>query len=351
MQQKGMANDARSGRYGARYVRVMLGCFLGGVLCVGGFARDLPDQAPLAGILKGSAAYCERLKARVFHFFCEEKVSEEIEKALQYPNSRTGMKNFFEKVDRRDSSSPGTVGMGRKMDRVYGEMDRNRQAEAYRSFRQTDKQSCLCDYQIIQDHSGLREQRIPLEVNGKKVPRGTPLPATVLYSYGNAMVPVMLFAAEVQPSCRYTLLGQEKAGGRRCFVVKVVRRGPAGDAELAKAWIDRTDFSIVRCEVFPPAIDGYDALLKLDRVQMSNLNISDVHEYDQLHEGFRYPSRTEITVSYNNEPRNVAQSAPNSKPRMGGIIYTRARTVITHRKYRFFKTGVGQPVFLNLGED
>lgn len=351
MQQKGMPVGEQRGRYGARCFRVITAFLLGGVLSAGGFARELPDQGPLPGILAGTAGYCERLKSRVFHFFCEEKVLEEVEKSIRYPSSKTGMKNFFGKMGRSSGTPTGSAGTSQKMSRIYTDLDRNREIEAYRSFGRTGKQSILSDYQIIQDGNGLREQRIPLEVNGRKVSRDTAMPSRVLYSYGNATVPVMLFAAEVQPSCRYTLLGRKKVAGRSCFVVTVARLEKDGGEDLARAWIDRKDFSIVQCEVFPPAIEGYDALLRLDRDQMSNLEISDVHQYGVLHEGLRFPSRTEILLSYNNEPKNAISGNANSKPRMGGLIYTRAKTVITHKKYRFFQVGTSQPVFLDLEED
>jgi len=334
-----------------RLLKCFLTIIIGLNLILYGFGRAGIEkgQNQLPYILKGTASYCDRLEKAIFHFFCFEKIEETKEQSIKYPKKRQGIKNFLENNQRNretgDLSTPGS----RKMSGIYDSMDKNKINRNYRSQKSKRKNTYVYDYQIIKEKKGVREQRKLVNFNQEKVQNQDGLPTTILYSYKNALIPIYLLSRQNQHKYNYSIIGKKKFLGRKAFIISVdTKQGSEEGKKLADVWIDTKDFSIMKFNVFPGAIKGYDELLKINKNQLLNLKVEDKHIFGYLRNGIRYPTKTEITMSYQRDPKGVFKDSGIGKIRHGGVVFTKIKTFITYNRYNFFDVSVGQPVFKNL---
>lgn len=286
-------------------------------------------------LLKGVAEYCDRLQKEVFHFFCYEKIVESIEQELKYPERNRALKNFLDGNPQRRRDSRYEV--------LNATRDRQIRSN-YASRRKVTKNIYLHDYQIIKENWRVRERRRPLKVDEKiKKVSGR----TVIYSYKAALSPVMLFSAENQKLYDYKLGKKKRVMGRK--TQEVIVRKKNSKTVLVSAWIDREDFSILKFNVFPEAIKGYNEIMHLNKKNMANINVKDVHYFGYLRNGLRYPTKTEIYISYDREPRRVLNSMrQGNRVLHGARVFTKLQTLVHYKDYQFFNTGAGNPVFQNL---
>ena len=296
------------------------------------------NQVLLGTILKNSARYCERLKEAVFHFFCQEVVTEKIEKKLNYPENRRGLKDFFEGNSRTRSTD--------YQYEAHKNAAMRRLRDNFRKLKGGMKTFFTYDYQIIQVEKEIREQRVLLKVEKDKQVYQKSNYNPILYSYKNALVPIHFFSVENQPRFIYKLSGKKRALKRKAYNILVFRDEKPEAGPMASVWIDQEDFSIIKFEVFPGAIRGYNQLLRVNREKMSKIDIRDVHVFGLLKDGIRYPTRTEIRLSYQSELKNVIKkSDTNGGVTLGAIVLTKIQTLIKYTDYRFFKVNVDRPVF------
>jgi hypothetical protein len=111
-----------------------------------------------------------------------------------------------------------------------------------------------------------------------------------------------------------------------------------------KAWVDAKDFSILKFNVFPGAFSGADYLLTSNVHEKYNVKISDTHYFGKVKEGIRYPSKTEIYISYNEAPKKLVTTT-NRELSHGARIYTKLSTVYFYKDYIFYTVSVQNPVF------
>jgi len=299
--------------------------------CQLGVKERAYDQSELPNILKQTAKYCQKLGKAIFHFYCHEKVTERIEISLQHQDAQEGLKDFFE-YDWANKDSR----------RYYVEKTRSRiRQRNYDPGKKIIKNSYVYDYQIIKESDHIREQRILINENNKKVRQKSPQLKTVLYSYKNTVIPIMLFSEKNQQKFSYRLLAKKREMGRKAHIISVSSRD---GKRLATVWVDEEDFSILKFDVFPGAIRGYDKLLRLNKNKMSNIKIKDTHLFGHLRNGIRYPSKTEINVSFTTQPPDQSSRSTYlhaTKTSIGKEILVKVNTSIQNKNFRFFDVSVG----------
>lgn len=290
----------------------------------------------LADVLENTAQYCETLKKNVFHFFCSEEVHEVIHKSLEYPEARRGLKNFLSGIKTNQTRSEYVSHQSlrdRRMRMHYG----SQKKEIINIY--------LSDYQIIQTSANLKERRVLRKINGWKPEGKIPRLQTLIYSYKNVLSPARFFARENQADYTYRLLKQERVMGRKAHVIEVKEKksGPE-DGFLVTAWVDVEDHSILKFQVFPAAFGGADYLMRSGGGEKYNLRINDVHYFGKLRNGVRYPSKTEISISYNEEPKKQVVTR-NRRLSHGARIFTKLSTTYSYKDYIFHNVTVEDPVF------
>jgi hypothetical protein len=272
-------------------------------------------------ILGNTAAYCEKLKAAVFHCACNEKIVETIEHSLQYSKKSKWQTNPFLKRRKR-TLSPQV----------------HRKRNEY-----------LSQYQLIQKGNQFKEYRLLLRENGKKVLQKDAKLKTIIYSKNALLSPLFLFTKMNQDKYDYTILKKEKIMKRDAYVVEIeLKKRKEEKAAFAVAWVDAKDFSVLKFEAFPESLKGYDYLVRTSDSNVEDIKISDVHYFGYQKDDIRFPTKTEITLSYTGNP----ESKPDKQNlnSLGLQKLTKISTTFTYKKYLFYKVTVNDPIFETLDE-
>lgn len=280
-----------------------------------------PEICPekMEDILRNTAQYCEKLERAILHFYCVEKVTQVVQRLLtQYPEKKWGLKEFLEER------------------RIYY---RRRIKKRWKPI----KNSYTFDYQIIKNASDIRERRILINENGKKTYQPDPPPKTVLYSFKNTLVPILLLSKQNQRYYTFSLEGEKTVLGRKSHVTIVRSKSrPEDENILAIVWIDSKDYSILKFEVFPGAIKGYNNLLRINKHMMSDIKIKDTHLFGYIRNGIRYPSKTEISLSFKMRAREKSEIKGTFliDSSIGKFILYKISTAIRYKNYKFFNVTV-----------
>jgi hypothetical protein len=249
---------------------------------------ELYTRQNLSAVLKGAADYCQRLSQEIFHFACEETITE------------TGLKK-----------------------------------KKYQSL-----------YQIIKIGERIKEKRTLIRSRKNGSDSREMKIATKLYSYRGALTPILLLSAKNQKNYRYTYLKKEKVMRRWAHCLEVrLGAGARKDTLAAQIWIDRDDFSVLRFKVFPEAATGFDHIIAYAQQMGMKYNIKDVHEFGYLRHGIRFPTKTIISIELVQDEDVISTQSGflNYTPRR--LAKRRIKTVFKYRNYLFFKVDVSRPVF------
>jgi len=262
------------------------------------FGREHDVNDELTDVLGKTAEYCRHLKHAAFHFLCDEQIVEIIAKARQN----------FEKSHR----SP----WHKKRSKINSE------------------------YQIIKDGDLIEEYRIN-RVGESRI---------AVFSFKNAMVPIYLFAGDTQENYLYQILKKEKVLKRKAYKILIRLKNTASPEALAYAWIDCKDFSIIKTEFFPKAFGGYKHLQNLDDRNIEHLLIDDIHYFGFQRQGLRFPSQTEILITYSEKystsitPNRINIGRGVSPPVQMDML-TRIKTIYKYSNYKFFTAKSSDPFF------
>lgn len=246
--------------------------------------KPLNQDRLLKSILVKAAAYCDKLEKEALHYYCKEII---YETHLPFQDKPSNV--LIKKVNKY----------------VY-------------------------DYQIVKIGDKIKERRILINDNGKKVfIENAPVKANYFYSYNSFFGPVGFASKKWQPYYRYKIVKRFKKKGEKVVVLhaapkKSIRKKP----NFGDFWIRERDGAVLRIEIAQESLAGYDNLLKIALKYMAKLQVRVVHEYKESRHGLLYPSQTEFTESY-----------------IGGLYlhksiykgkYVRNRTVFKFRDYKFF---------------
>jgi hypothetical protein len=302
---------------------VFFGSFLNSPI-QGSIRREEPSS--LDDILKNCAEYCERLSNAALHFICIERIDEKF----------SGEKGEI---------SPGFSGDGTIPPRAETG-DRVLKPSTYRVTTRTftrrprpgkiEKNTFVYDYQLIRVGKKIEEKRILLEENGKKKDEeNAELKTRRFFSKRSVFGPVGLLSKERQQQYNYKIIKEEKVGKRKTVVLEVTPKEISNENKnFGKVWIDKEDFSVLKIEVAQGSLVGIEG--SKDK-KISHV-IKDVHEYNIVKNGIRFPSRTTFEESYN--INKVRRSEPNYPlpPTKMGLRW--AKTVIEYKDYKFFTVDV-----------
>ncbi len=280
-------------------------------------AKSNNDGEKLREILIGTAQYCEQLKQAVFHFLCFETIEENIKKTLESDDvpRKTG---FYEGYTKLKVYKPKKV-----------------------------KNKYINEYQIIKEGGRIRERRVLTRHNGKKVRIKNPGLKTKLYSYKSSLTPIYFFAKENQDKFDYKLAGSEQVMKRYAHVVEVRSKGnknPFTDEPLAIVWIDQDDYSVLKFQYFSGDFQA-ERLAGTTKHNVRNIKVKDVHYFGLRKNNLRFPTKTELLVTYNGGPLEK-DSKPIWLPSNTQWL-TKIKTLFFYKKYIFFTVTVGEPIYFN----
>jgi hypothetical protein len=282
-----------------------------------GTAKSNNAGEKLREILNGTARYCEQLKQAVFHFLCFETIEENIKKSLESDDvpRKTG---FYEGYTKLKVYKPKKV-----------------------------KNKYLYEYQIIKEGGRILERRVLIRHNGKKVRIKNPGQKTKLYSYKSSLTPIYFFAKENQDKFDYKQTGSERVMKRHAYVVEVRSKGnknPTSNEPLAIVWIDRKDYSVLKFKYFSGDFQA-ERLAGTTKHNVRNIKVKDVHYFGLRKNNLRFPTKTELLVTYNGGPLE-RDGKPIWLP--GGTQWlTKIKTLFFYKKYIFFTVTVGEPIYFN----
>ncbi len=167
---------------------------------------------------------------------------------------------------------------------------------------QTQKNTWLYDYRLVQDKKKKKEYRTLLFLNGKERKKENARLDTNEFDYKYVIFgPIGIFGSQWQEYFDYSILGGKESAEGRIIVVeaKPKKNLPASAPRLyGKAWIDAGDFSVLRCDWNPISMTGYKRIEKKAELWHAVPLIAMSSEYGYHQKGIRFPSRYEISEEY-----------------------------------------------------
>jgi hypothetical protein len=225
--------------------------------------KESARQAQLAKILEATGDYCERLKNLALYFVCQENIKEK---------TYAFRKTFI------FSRLPGGF----------------KPVEDLR-LDKTEKKSYVYDYQMIKKGPDLKEKRILLEENGKKMKEEDAELKTLRMSAKYLVFgPVGFLSRFWQPHFQYEILGTEKIDRRLAIVIKASpNEVTAENYCFGRIWIDEKDSSILRIEWEPESIANYKESVASPIGDLKR-KIAWTVMYGIVKNGIRFPSAQSI---------------------------------------------------------
>lgn len=252
-------------------------------------SQESPAQMNLNTILKKAEEYCHRLENGVYDFVCKEEISEEI--------------NYSRDIE------PNSIWVGAK-----------RQRNKY-----------LYDYQLIKKRDGIKESRILLERNGRKLHEENALLETRVFRHQHVLLrTVDLFNEFGNTLDDYSLIGEETMFGEEAIVIEAVPKASYEQRFLygaepsylsGKIWVKKKDFSILKIMWNPKVIKEIKNIEEIAKRYKAEPMITIISEYKFEKNGIRFPSRLYIEEAYGNKEEKK---------------FVRSETDIVYRDYKFF---------------
>ncbi|MBD3414281.1 MAG: hypothetical protein GF421_07625 [Candidatus Aminicenantes bacterium] len=228
----------------------------------------------LEDVLSNSSQYCSKLAHAVLDFVCKEKV----------------VIDFF------------TLGESGTLSRIEVQ-SRGRQqeigVESWRKQRKFKTQKLVYDYQLVSKEFKLSEQRILLEVDGKKASNESNdierrFPHSLLI-----LGPIGLLSEYWQKRHDYKIKKKGRLFGEKTYVIEAVPKPEYATEHLwGKVWISQDDFSILKIEWNQESAKGYESLIQKAKQQNLQPDFSLIAEYEYEKNGIRFPSKFVLKENY-----------------------------------------------------
>lgn len=265
------------------------------------------DPFQVALLLRDAREYSRHLESAALDFVCAEHVQETVEplpKGGRAPASLVPQNLEINPVSNR----PGNMTL------VHSLEVRARAENRY-----------VFDYQFTREPSGLKERRVLLFKNGKKVKRGGSPPETMAFKYKDILLaPVELLDEKYAPSLTYRIsedVARPDSGGS-AVILEAVPRPDAFPPRLGgRVWVRREDSCVLRIEWDPSTFDNYDVIAARAKLLEAEPRVTSYTEYGFEKNGLRFPSVDHTEEAY------VLKD---------GKTFVRARTRIEYRDYKFF---------------
>ncbi len=272
------------------------------------------ERQELERLLTGAADYCEKLKEAAFHCICKEKILE-TQKPLTTSSS----------LQRDTAVNPGHPLYIKPKGWV------SRQQIKTPAIKKN-----VFNYRLIKLGKQVKEERdLVIEKEGEEAGKqGSPATHQALkgirfLSSKAVFGPITLLAAERQGKYHFRLLGYKELKGRRTAVIEAFPKDEKDSQYVyGKLWIDIEDFSVLKIEVNPNSVVGYDGLRKLADELNTRLLLSLETEFFKFRDGIRFPTRILFDEMY--------KGGPFITSRRGSRGWNRTKTITTYTDYMFF---------------
>jgi hypothetical protein len=261
-------------------------------------------------LLDNAAAYCEKLKNSVFHFFCKEKI-----------------------VESRNSLYPGVNISTEISDRsVYTQ--RNVRPMGFFTGEVTAVKTYTFSYRLLKSGTKIREEREWLSSKDNiPISRDQVVKPTTFVSQRAIFAPLTFLARERQDRYHFRFIRFDTRKDRSTAVIEVIPKYQEQENTIyGNVWIDLADYSVLKIEADPRSINGYQSLKKIEKQLNARLFLTLEIQFDKLRDGIRFPTDVLMLETYKGGRYVSTYKGPEG--------WERNRTTFTYTDYRFFDVKV-----------
>jgi VWFA-related protein len=275
----------------------------------------------LQDILNHAAEYCEKIKQSAFHFFCKEKIVESWKSLFSVPDLTRKLNSVAQKPDLIEQL--GTLIRRYKRMKIEGDV-------------KTVMNKYTFTYRLIKSGTEIKEERDWFSSKDNiPISRDQVIKPTVFFSEKAVFAPLTILAQERQQMYDFRLIRYDKRKGRPAVVIEAIPKNNHDQQEYSiygKVWIDEENYSVLGIEADPRSIKGYQALKEIGERLNARLNLTLEIEFDQLHNGIRFPTKVHMLEKYKGGPHVLTLK--------GHSGWERNRTTFTYKDYQFFDVKV-----------
>jgi len=261
-------------------------------------------------LLDNAAAYCEKLKNSVFHFFCKEKIVE----------SRISLYSGLEVSTEISDRS------------VYTQ--RNVRPLGFFTDELTAINTYTFSYRLLKSDTKIREEREWLSSKDNiPISRDQVVKPTTFFSQRAIFAPLTLLARERQDRYHFRFIRFDTRKDHRAAVIEVIPKYEEQENTIyGNVWIDLEDYSVLKIEANPQSIYGYPSLKKIEKQLNARLFLTLEIQFDKLRDGIRFPTDVLMLEKYKGGRYVSTYKGPEG--------WERNRTTFTYSDYRFFDVKV-----------
>jgi hypothetical protein len=257
-------------------------------------------------LLDNAAAYCEKLKNSVFHFFCKEKIVE----------SRSSL---YSGVDVSTDISDRSL---------YTQ--RNIRPMGFFTDEVTAVKTYTFSYRLLKSGTKIREEREWLSSKDNiPISRDLVVKPTTFFSQRAIFSPLTLLARERQERYHFRFIRFDTRKDRAAAVIEVIPKYEEQENTIyGNVWIDLADYSVLKIEANPRSINGYQSLIKIEKQLNARLFLTLEIHFDKLRDGIRFPTEVLMLEQYKGGRYVSTYKGPKG--------WERNRTTFTYTDYQFF---------------
>jgi len=279
----------------------------------GGKTIAAGNAGELQRILQGAADYCDRLKKSAFHFYCQEKILE-----TRIPISDA--ESIAPDIDLYSQKKKADVALDQIRTKAY-----------------TNVKGYVFGYRLIKQGNRIKEERGWLSsTDNIQVETDQVVNPTIFFSEKAIFAPITLLDRARQEYYDYRFLRVDDYNNRRAAIINAVpgkNKAVPGEKEkihsiYGNIWIDMEDFTVMKIEADPRSILGYEKLKQLAGKLRTRLYLSLVSEFNEIHEGIRFPTKVHMLEKYKG-----GRILEEFRDQRG---WERTRTEFLYSDYRFF---------------
>jgi VWFA-related protein len=277
------------------------------------------SEVELQNILNQAADYCEKIKQSAFHFFCKEKIVESWKALFYIPDLNSKLNSVAQNPDLLEQLR--TLIQRYKRMKIAGDVN-------------TAMNIYTFTYRLIKKGAEIKEEREWFSSKDNvPISRDQVVKPTVFFSERAVFAPLTILSRKRQHMYNYRFIRCDKHKGRPAVVIEVTPNRDLQEHSIyGKVWIDRENYSVLAIEADPRSIKGYRALKDIGDGLNARLYITLEIDFDQLHNGIRFPTRVHLLEKY--------KGGPHVSALKGASGWERNRTTFTYNDYQFFDVKV-----------
>jgi len=268
-------------------------------------ARGSTDPFQLALALKSGREYSRRLERAALDFVCREEVSELVDLSRDTPKSIV-----------KQNPTPAVISGERN---AYDSPDIQFNTGLPNKQK---KNTYLYDYQMARQGGAVKENRVLLEVNGKKAKDKKDLQDRLAFHYSDILLAsVKLLDEKYRDYYDYRIIGEEISAGEKCWIIDISPRLTTGMYLGGRLRLRQKDGAILRIDWNPATFGNYQAVLSRAAAYKASPRIVSYTEFGVEKSGLLFPSTDLTEEAYVSEDQK---------------IFLRVRTQVSYKEYKFF---------------